>query len=169
VPDLKKTLISRLANAKRIALLAIGSDLRGDDTAGILVALELEKSLKKSKLRVPLRIFKGETAPENLTGEIKKFRPTDILIVDSIEMKKRAGTIALIDPARLGGGVTFSTHTMPAKILADYFLKSFECRITMIGIQPKSIEFGRLPSKSVISSARKIAKSILQATEGLTN
>ncbi|MCX5686329.1 MAG: hydrogenase maturation protease, partial [Candidatus Omnitrophica bacterium] len=120
--------------------------------------------------RVPLKIFIGGTAPENLTGVIKKFKPSDILIVDALEMNRKPGEAILIDPAGQGFGVTFSTHTMPAKILADYFLKSFKCRITMIGIQPKSIEFGFRPaSKSVVSSARNIARTILKAAKGLTN
>ncbi|MCX5686330.1 MAG: hydrogenase maturation protease, partial [Candidatus Omnitrophica bacterium] len=90
--DLKKTLAGRLAGAKKIAVLAIGSELRRDDSAGILVAEELEKNLKNSKARrVPLKIFIGGTAPENLTGVIKKFKPSDILIVDALEMNRKPG------------------------------------------------------------------------------
>ena len=45
--DLKKELAARLAGAEKLAVLAIGSELRRDDGAGILVAEELLKKLKK--------------------------------------------------------------------------------------------------------------------------
>lgn len=167
--NLKKTLTNRLTGAKKIAILAVGSDLRRDDSAGMLVAEELEKNLKKTGPEPRLKIFMGGTAPENLTGVIKRFKPSDILIVDALEMDRKPGEVILIDFAGLGGGVTFSTHTMPAKILADYFNASFKCRITMIGIQPKSTEFGMTASKNVVSSARNIARIILKAVKGLTN
>lgn len=165
--SLLKDLTNRLSGAKKIAVLAIGSELRTDDAAGILVAGELSKKLNKTHRS--LKIFIGGTAPENLTGVIKRYKPSDILIIDSLEMKKRPGDAILLGYDGLGGGVTFSTHTMPAKILADYFASSFKCRITMIGIQPASVKFGMTPSKLVASSCRSIAEYILKATEGLTN
>ena len=72
---IKKALKSRLASAKKVAVLGIGSDLRGDDVAGMLTAEKLFKLVaKKSTSR--LKIFFGSTAPENLTGDIKRFNPT---------------------------------------------------------------------------------------------
>ncbi|MFA6142797.1 MAG: hydrogenase 3 maturation endopeptidase HyCI [Candidatus Omnitrophota bacterium] len=167
--DLKKTLISKLDGARRIAVLGIGSDLRGDDAAGIIVAETLEKRIKSLKPRIPIGIFVGATAPENLTGEIRRFRPSHILIVDSLEMKKKTGSVIALEIENVGGGVSFSTHTMPARILADYFLQSLKCRVIMIGIQPKSIKFGLKASKNVVISAKNVARSILKATESLTN
>jgi len=150
-----------LAGARKTALLAIGSDLRGDDIAGILVARGLEKAIKKSKRPARLKLFIGSTAPENLTGEIIRYRPSHIIIVDTVEMKKRPGTVVLLSPDSIGGGATFSTHIMPARVLVDYLLESLNnCAIMMIGIQPKSIRFGEGPSKEVKKTAALISRSI---------
>ena len=68
-------LTKRIHKAKKIGILGIGSELRADDVAGILVAQQIEKSVAEKKLNTELKIFIGATAPENLTGEIKKFAP----------------------------------------------------------------------------------------------
>ncbi len=165
--DLKKALKVRLKGAKRIALLGIGSEFRGDDASGVLVAGGLEKSFKKVKTLPSFRVFIGATAPENLTGEIKRFEPTHLIIVDTVEMKERPGTILLLDPKEIGGGVSFSTHKMPAKILVEYFLRSFAAEILILGIQPKSIEFGKPPAAAVKGAIKDVVKAISSAVKEL--
>lgn len=165
MPDLAKFLKSRLSRARSVAVLGIGSELRSDDAAGLLVAEELEKRLGKGRKKRRIRIFFGSTAPENLTGEIKRFKPEHIIIADTVEMGEKPGTIIVVPNGDVGSGVTFSTHKMPAKILADYFIKSFKCEITMVGIQPSSLKFGAPPSRHIRESAKYIAKAIAQAAK----
>ncbi len=93
MPNLKTILKNKLKGAKKIAVLGVGSSLKSDDAAGLLVAEELKK-IKNPKLKV----FFGSTAPENLTGEIIKYKPTHIIIVDSVDMDQKPGSILLIDP-----------------------------------------------------------------------
>ena len=83
MPNLEKFLKNRLKEASRVAILAIGSEFRGDDAAGLLVAENLKKLLKVSSRK--FKVFIGATAPENLTGDIKRFNPSHILLVDSID------------------------------------------------------------------------------------
>src|SRR5665647_2924663 len=134
--NLKTILKQKLKDAKRIVVLGIGSELRADDAAGLIVAEELKK-IKNLKLKV----FLGSTAPENFTGEIIKFKPTHILIVDSVDTDQKPGFILLINPDEVGG-VSFSTHMLPVKMMVDYLLASLECEIIIIGIQPKILLFG---------------------------
>jgi len=157
--NLKTILKQKLKDAKRIAVLGIGSELRADDAAGLLVAEELKK-IKNLKLKV----FLGSTAPENFTGEIIKFKPTHILIVDSVDTDQKPGFILLINPEEVGG-VSFSTHMLPVKMMVDYLLASLECEIIIIGIQPKVLLFGETISKEVKKSTKQISgviKQILQ-------
>lgn len=157
--QLKKFLNNRLSGAKKIAVLGIGSDLRGDDAAGIVAAQAIEKISKKKK-RSRIKAFFGSTAPENLTGVIKRFKPSHLIIIDTAEIREKPGTILILTPEEMGGGVSFSTHTMPAKILAEYFLRSFACDVIIIGIQPKSVKFGAALSKPVAIAARAVAGQI---------
>ena len=160
--SLKAELASRLKGAVRVAVLGIGSELRGDDVAGILVINALKRS-KKIKKNIKLKTFEGSTAPENVTGEVKTFKPTHLVIVDSADIGEKPGAVLLLRADEVGRGVSFSTHKIPPKILIDYFTHSLKCEIVIIGIQPKCISFGKPASKAVIASSRSVAASILEA------
>ena len=71
-------------------------------------------------------------------------------------MDQKPGSILLIDP-RVVDGVSFSTHMLPVKMIVDYFLESLKCEIIIIGIQPKSLEFGETVSEEVKKSTKQIA------------
>ena len=154
---LKTLLSNRLDGAKRIAVLAIGSEFRADDAAGILVGESIVKRNKSRKLKV----FQGATAPENLTGEIRKFNPSHIIIVDTADIKESPGTVMLLKPEELSKDITFSTHKMPAEVLIEYFIKSMAAAVTFIGIQPSTIKFGAKPSLHVKAAAKEVASAII--------
>jgi hydrogenase 3 maturation protease len=153
-----------LRQARRIAVVGVGSDLRGDDVAGILVINELRISLARSKRSV-IRLFDGGTAPENITGEIIRFKPSHILLVDAAGLGLKPGAVKLLEPAEIGG-VIFSTHVLPLKIMADYLKQSLSCRIIVIGIQPGRIDFGAAVSAKIKLAARRLAHEILRAAGG---
>ena len=157
--NLKANLKVKLKGAKKIAILGVGSELRGDDVAGVLVAKYLEKVCAKSRGLSNCKVFIGETAPENLTGEIKRFKPDHLIIVDSADMGKAAGEALMID-SNEASGFSFCTHNLPVKIMVDYLINSIGCEILIIGIQPKKISFGILPSKEIIKSAKFISGAI---------
>jgi hydrogenase 3 maturation protease len=151
--NLKTALKIKLKGAQRTVLLGVGSELRGDDIAGLLIA----EALKDNPA---LTVINGGTAPENFTGEIKKIQPTHLIIVDSAEMQKEPGFVKLIDVEEVSG-YSFSTHSLPMKVMTDYLLKYFPCEIIIIGIQPKSLGFGEEPSQAVKAAAREVAGAIL--------
>lgn len=165
MPDLTKFLKNRLTGARRVAVLGIGSELRSDDVAGVLAAGEIERLLARSRKKGRVKVFLGSTAPENLTGEIKAFKPGHIIIIDTIEMDEKPGTVMAVPTSEVASGVTFSTHKMPAKILADYFIKSLKCGITMVGIQPANLEFGDSVSPAVRKAAKYVAGTIFSAAK----
>ena len=160
--SLKDELASRLKGAHRVAVLGVGSELRGDDIAGLLVIQALQRS-KKANKSIKLKTFEGSTAPENITGEIRAFKPTHLIIVDTADIGEKPGAVLLLRADEVGRGISFSTHKIPPKILIDYFAHSLKCEIIIIGIQPKSIGFGKPASKAVIASSKSVAASILAA------
>jgi hydrogenase 3 maturation protease len=183
--SLKTAIRRNLKDARRVAVLAIGSSLRGDDAAGLQVAEELRRIRAKARskavqscracatpsivhrpspIRPSLRIFKGETAPENLTGEIKKFRPTHLVILDAADVaRKKPGSITLVQHGLLRGGSSISTHNMPVNVLVQYLQQSFPCEVLILGIQPKSHEYGRPLSAPVKQAARRAAAALAAA------
>ena len=155
----QETLKQKLNNALRVAVLGIGSELRGDDVAGLLAAQQIEKNTKGKSVTPQVQVFISETAPENLTGEIKKFQPTHLIIIDAAELNKEPGHIEIMEPGTIGG-TSFCTHALPLKVIVDYLLKSFKFQAIIIGIQPKTLTFGAKPTKEVVAAAKHIAKVI---------
>jgi len=147
-------------------VLGIGSDLRGDDIAGVLVARRLRRSCARPGSKCAA--FEGGTAPENLTGDIIKFirgpgsgARGHIVFVDTADMKLRPGSICLLVHDDLAG-ISFSTHQLPLSVLADYLRQSLPVDITFIAIQPKTVTFGGSRS----SAGRKAVDLVVSALRG---
>jgi hydrogenase 3 maturation protease len=153
---LKANLRQRLENAAKIGVLGVGSELRADDVAGILVAQRVGERTGNRKTPPEIATFIGATAPENLTGEIKRFQPTHLVIVDAADLNAEPGTITLMDPDSIGG-TTFCTHSLPLKVMIDYLLDSFECHVTIVGIQPKSLAVGAPVSQEVLDAVESLS------------
>jgi hydrogenase 3 maturation protease len=161
VQNLETILKKKLENATRVAVLGIGSELRGDDVAGILAAQQIEKIIARKNTPPEVRVFIGETAPENLTGEIKKFQPTHLIIIDSADLDAEPGCIRLLNPDEIGG-TSFCTHSLPIKVLTDYLLQSFNFQVITIGIQPGILAFGAKPSKELVQAVKRLSATITE-------
>lgn len=158
--NLESRLKTKLSSATHIVILGVGSELRGDDAAGIAVAKKIQKSLKTRQIRIPTDVLIGETAPENFTGEIKKIRPSHLIIIDSANIMQNAGSIALLDHNDVGG-FTFCSHMLPIRVMVEYLLKSFEFEIIIIGIQPKTLEHLNTISEEIKKSINLVCKAIM--------
>ncbi len=142
-----------LAKAPAIVLVGVGSDLRGDDAAGILVAQKVQS--RKSNVRCLI----GGTAPENLTGQIKKLKPSHLIVVDSADLRAAPGTIQVVGYDQIGGH-SFSTHSSPLKLMIDFLLADISFEPIVIGIQPKSLEFGAPVSPEVMKAVEEVAEAL---------
>jgi hydrogenase 3 maturation protease len=166
----------RLAGAERIAVLGVGSELRADDSAGLLVAQRIKEQTEAGNSttsnfehhtsNIKIQVFLGGTAPENLTGEIKRFHPTHLVIIDAADLDAEPGTITIMDPDSIGG-TTFCTHSLPLKVMIDYLLDSCDCHVTIIGIQPKSLEVEGPISKEVLDAVESLAAGLVESAVDL--
>jgi len=161
VPPLKTLLSKKLLNAERVAVLGVGSELRGDDAAGLLVVKALAAKGLKKKSIAKFKVFLGATAPENLSGEIRAYKPTHIIIVDAVEAGSKPGEAFLVDLEKISNA-SFCTHNLPINILVDYLQNSLKCQVLLLGIRPKKITFGSKPSLEVLRSAKSLAVLITQ-------
>jgi len=148
----------RLKGAERIALIGVGSELRGDDAAGMLVAKALSK-LKTAKPK-KFRVFFGSNAPENITGQIKKFNPTHVVIIDAVQMDKSSGSISIFCTEDGSCASGFSTHKMPIRLMLEYLRASLGCQAFIIGIQPQMTEFCAIPSRSILMAVDEVSRGL---------
>jgi len=134
--ELKRQIKERLVEGQKVAVVGVGAELRRDDFVGVRAAEEI------NKLSHPLlKGFAGYTAPENITGEIANFAPALVVFVDAAELGLAAGMARLIDRHEMEG-VSFSTHTLPLKLIMDYLQQTIGCELLVLGVQPKDTSFG---------------------------
>ncbi|MCL6588410.1 MAG: hydrogenase 3 maturation endopeptidase HyCI [Firmicutes bacterium] len=155
--------IAGLANvlntAARVAFLGVGSPLRSDDGLGLCLTTGLKQALQPGPGQ-EFRFFLGESAPENFSGAIREFMPDYLVIFDAADLGETPGTFALIAPDRIGG-VSFSTHMMPLKILADYLVMAAGCQVMVIGVQPENLDFGETLSPAVAAAVGEFIKELI--------
>jgi len=151
--DVRKLLSEAVGDAKTVAVLGCGSVLRGDDAAGMEIARRL------SGLGGRAQVYEGSNAPENFTGEIKKFHPDALLIFDAARMNRQPGEVAIVSPDEIDG-VSFSTHTLPLKIMTDYLEREIGCRISIVGIEGVTYQFWAEMSPEAVSAVDSIVSEL---------
>ncbi|HUJ25785.1 MAG TPA: hydrogenase 3 maturation endopeptidase HyCI [Myxococcales bacterium] len=151
--------------AARVAVLGVGSALRGDDGAGLGVARRLQAG--RARVRSGrLAAFIGHTAPENLTGEIARFRPTHLVLVDAADLGREPGAVELVPRERIAGA-SFSTHALPLPLLIGYLERATGCRSIVVGIQPAQLGLMRRLSPEVQRAVGRVVADIRGAIKAL--
>ena len=83
--DLQK----EIGNFTKLSIIGVGSEIRQDDAVGLHIAKKLQGMIKDPKVEVLI----GGTTPENLSGALRKSKPSHVLIVDAASSGKPAGTL----------------------------------------------------------------------------
>lgn len=137
---------------KTTLLMGIGNVLNGDDGIGCYIA---EKMRELGWVTIDC-----STAPENFSGQVSRYSPSRVLVIDAALMDLPAGSIRRIDSTKIKE-VGFSTHTMSLSHFMDYI--SEECSdATLIGIEPRSMDFGNPLSLEVLKSAEELMEILLK-------
>jgi len=158
--DLRAVLAGFLKGARSIAVLGVGSELRGDDAVGIAAAAGFDKRLPRGG---KVRVFLGHTAPENLSGAIKEFAPSHLVAIDAVPLGKQPGEVSVIDVDQVKG-VSFYTHSLPLEVLFSYLRDALpDLKVTIVGVEPKDTGFGKPLSEEVSKAAEWVACEIAAA------
>jgi hydrogenase 3 maturation protease len=153
-------LSDELRAAQRVAVLGVGNIDRGDDGAGVLAAAALKKKLGQ-KGRSRLKVLLGHETPESLTGEIRRFQPGLVLILDAAVSGKKPASVFLLEKKDIAVE-DMSSHRMPLTLLVDYLEKSVGCRVLVLGIEPRSCREGA-PLSAAVKKAAEMLSSYLAA------
>jgi hydrogenase 3 maturation protease len=124
-----------ITGATKIAILGIGNDLRSDDGLGPYI-------IEKLSIDNPrVMIENVGSVPEGFARPLAEFGAERVIMVDAADMLKPPGHIELVTKDRIGG-INISTHSMPLSFLMMYLEQETGGKTILIGIQPKSIQFG---------------------------
>jgi hydrogenase 3 maturation protease len=159
--QLLQQLTSESGEPPRVAIVGIGNPLRNDDAAGMLVARKLQH--QECAADAPhLLIIQAGHAPENVTGELRGFAPELILLIDAADLRDVPGAICWV-PIQSIEGMSASTHSLPLSMLARYLTLELNCMVALIGIQPKSNDFGETVSTEVAHAVDEIVEKICKS------
>jgi hydrogenase 3 maturation protease len=161
IEPLRKSLIRSREYKANIAIMGVGHELRGDDSAGIFVARELKRrGIGGEDGDGCVHVIEADHAPENFTGLLRRLQPSLVLIVDSANICELPGTVRLLSWYEVGGMDT-STHTMPLSMLANYLDAELKCEVALLGIQPSSTTLGAKLSPEVRHAVRMIVSVLV--------
>lgn len=170
---------------KKLIILGIGNELRGDDALGSFIINDLQNSnicnnisdniydtnydnpnfnVNESDIinNKKIILIDGGSAPENFTGLIKKEKPSHLLIIDAALMDTEPGTIKFVNKDEIAD-INASTHSMSLSFLINYLENYIDFEFLFIGIEPLSMDLGENLSLKVLKSLEFIKHMIVSA------
>jgi hydrogenase 3 maturation protease len=146
----------------RAVVVGVGNELKADDGIGIRVAKQLQADglAGKDILVIPAEV------PENYIQPIAKFRPELLILIDTADFQGKAGDVRAIRDDEVSK-VFANTHSIPLVLFLEAIKKQApKTRTVFIGIQPKTLQFGKPMSPEVRSAGRKAADAVRKIVTG---
>jgi hydrogenase 3 maturation protease len=141
----------------RVAVLGIGNELNGDDSAGNWAARKLSERLSDQP---NLLIMDCGTIPENASGPLRRFQPHLIFLIDAADLNKAAGAIQFVELDQVRG-FSASSHSLPLSVLAGFLVQEFQCEVALCCIQPQSLVFEAKLSAEVERAVNSLVDEIV--------
>jgi hydrogenase 3 maturation protease len=162
-----------LARAPRLAVVGIGNELCADDAAGVLVVREVDRRINRiaaSRRRAAhpakgglnptcLYAIDGGSAPENVTGSLRRYEPDIVLLIDAADMGETPGSVRWVSLEEIDG-ISASTHSLPLSLFAAYLASELDCEAAILGIQPSSVEMGQPVSAPVLAAVEAVSTGL---------
>lgn len=136
--------------------MGIGSELSGDDSAGVAAARLLRPLF--AQVEHVLVVEAGPVA-ENASGSLRRFRPDVVILLDAAWFGGQPGEIRGLDWHE-ADGFSASTHTLPLSVFARYLESEFGCTVLLLAVQAGSVEFGEPASPAVKRAVRSLARGL---------
>ena len=133
----------------RRAIISVGNKIKSDDNIGNLVIEKIPNSPEVIKI-------KGGLNPENFIRPVKNFKPDVIFFLDAVDSGDEPGSVKLMRIADVQT-LSPSTHNIPVSIFKKLFPNS---KIFIIGIQPKTLDFGTELSPELKKEFGNIVKKV---------
>ena len=142
----------------RLAVIGIGSELNGDDAAGVQVVRSLRRLLPSD---LGIMLVEAGPAPENFTGPIRRFQPDMALLVDAVDAGESAGKIVWLEWQHIAG-VSALTHGLPPTVFSKFLFQEMQPAVALLGIQAGSVEFDTPPSPAVKKAVRQLSSGLAE-------
>ena len=139
----------------KVLIVGIGNRFRGDDGAGPLLIDSLKGKVEATLLDV------GEE-PMNYLGVVDSADPDTILVFDTVEMGRPAGSIARLNLEDLSESVALSTHSIPVRHVLKLVEMRTHANLVVFGVQAATLRLGSEMSSEVESAVKRFADGLVQ-------
>jgi hydrogenase 3 maturation protease len=145
----------------KIIILGVGNRMRGDDAIGSIVASELAAMIQDPKFKLQdnnIIVFDTETTPENFIEKVVGLKPDRLIFIDACNFGGEAGEYKLFKEEKIkeiAYGL-LSTHTLPLVLTIELIKKQHNCKVSLLGIQPKQFNMGKDLSPEIVKVKNKI-------------
>ena len=146
----------QLLRMKRV-IISIGNPLKSDDNISNLILDELQKNMKDRNFY----FIKAGTNPENFIEPLRKIKPDIVYFIDIALFQGSVGDIKLFQLEDILN-YNISTHNLPITVFRKFFPKS---KIILIGIKPKSLDFGENLTPELQNKFEEIVKKVKTIVE----
>ncbi|MBC7363068.1 MAG: hydrogenase maturation protease [Candidatus Aminicenantes bacterium] len=152
--DWEKYLREELKGMEKIVILGTGNALEADDAAGLYVASLLDSKLSRYQ-KSRIKVLRAYEFIDVYLKKIKRIRPTHLLIVDAVDLKKKPGTIMV---------ERIEIENKRKKKIGNEFSNFLEklsneaaSKIYIIGLQPERLDFGHPITPVMKEACRQVA------------
>lgn len=153
---IEQTLQNWFAGSKRIVIAGIGNPIRSDDYVGLKIVENLQ-----GKVCGNVCLIECETVPESYLLEIEKFDPSHVLLIDAAILGCKPGEANLAEIDEVPAFSAVSSHVMPLRLFCEHIKKVTSAKISLLLIEPKSIEFEESLSIEVQTTANNLTKILV--------
>ncbi len=145
----------------KVAICGIGNRIRGDDGVGPEVIRALRPDIGERKAGQDVFLVDCEYSPESLLGDLQKYSPDKVILVDAVDMGEKPGSIGIVDMHSIKKQ-TMSTHKLPLNMFIDYLQGRMKFKLLFIGVQPKQTGFNQEMSREVREAVPLAKELVLQ-------
>lgn len=131
-------------------LVGVGSDLRGDDAFGPLLARRLAEA--------GLPALDAGTAPESLTGPIVRSGAEVLILADVGNLGAPVGSLRLLAPESVAPGGT-STHDPSLRLLIDYLQAQRPFTVRILAVEPARRGLGQALAPEIATAIDQAARA----------
>jgi hydrogenase 3 maturation protease len=153
-------LIDTVPSRQTIVIVGIGHPLKSDDYVGSLITKDLMGQGDAGRVI----IMDAEHSPENLLGQIPEKRPGLLILIDSLELGLKPGTIAVLDLDQVSDSF-FTTHNIPLRLVLGSLCNA--PKSILLGVQPGKLDVGGRLSREVSNARRLVVDEIKRIIERL--
>ncbi|MEO0225798.1 MAG: hydrogenase maturation peptidase HycI [candidate division WOR-3 bacterium] len=157
---LPKNFFKEIKGAKKVAIVGVGNPLKADDGLGAICTEHIYHELRKSPNEKIMCIIAGEV-PENFTGKIRSHQPSHVIIIDAVQTNDKPGTVTIIDEKKIKDEAV-STHRLSLGQFVRYIKESIGAQVIIIGVVPKSLDWGTPISPPVKKAINALARALIQ-------